>query len=156
MNQLSGPKVSISRRRLLVASGGLAGAAGAAYAGVRSLGKEGTINARFVIGEDVNNGTLVGTTRILSVIGHIDSPPTRHFHPEYRQEFPEQPPMTVSPSLHRILKQEFDEVAYAVSHDCPDANCSSPRVNRRDFNNARMGKKVTLVYHSGSHATIVS
>jgi hypothetical protein len=102
-----------------------------------------------------DSGTIVGSTRILTVIGHIDPPPTRRIHPDYRSEFPTQPPMTVSASLHRTLQNNFDEVDYALSHSCPEAECSTPQVSRQEFNNARMGEEVRLVYHSGSRATVV-
>lgn len=156
MNRRSGLGTSLTRRRLLAAVGALAGIGGVEYAGIHSAAKEGTINARFVIGIDRDDsGTIVGSTRILTVIGHTDSPPTRRTHPDYQQEFPAQSPMTVSASLHRTLQNDFNEVDYALSHSCPDAECSTPQVSRRDFNNAGMGEEVRLVYHSGSRATVV-
>jgi hypothetical protein len=156
MNRRSGLGISLTRRRLLAGVGALAGMGAVGYAGIHNAAKEGTINARFVIGIDRDDsGTIVESTRILTVIGHTDSPPTRRIHPDYRSEFPAQPPMAVSASLHRTLQDDFDEVDYALSHSCPDAECSTPQVSRQDFNNARMGEEIRLVYHSGSRATVV-
>ena len=156
MNQRSGLDTSLTRRRLLAGVGALAGMGAIGYAGIHSAAKEGTINARFVIGIDRDgSGTIVGSTLILTVIGHTDSPPTRRIHPDYQSEFPTQPPMTVSASLHRTLQNDFDEIDYALSHSCPEADCSTPQVSRQEFNNARMGEEVRLVYHSGSRATVV-
>ncbi len=129
---------------------------GAGYVGARRAAKEGTINARFVAGNDLNDsGTVVGTTDILTVIGHIDSPLTRRIHPDYRQAFPDEPPMTVSASLHQRLQNDFDDVDYALSHSCPEAECSTPQVSRKDFNSGRMGEEIRLLYHSQSRAVVI-
>lgn len=146
-------ETTLSRRRLLALTGGLAGLAGVGYAGAYHAAREGTINARLVNGIDKNGSTIVGNTNILWVSGPTDSPPNRRIKPDYRQQFPDEPPLTVSSSLHQTLQNDFDEVDYVLSQSCP--GCSSSLVSRQDFNEVRLGEKVRLLYHSGSQASVV-
>lgn len=146
---------TISRRGLLAAAGGVAGLVGVGYASARHVARDGIINGRVVMGLDTADGTIVGQTKILQEFLDSDGPPDRQFDPDYRQAFPAEPPMTVSSSFHRKLSREFDEVAYALSHSCPDAVCSTPNISRDDFNGARLGEEVSLLYHSGDKATVI-
>lgn len=128
---------------------------GVGYVGARIAAREGIINGRFVIGLETDDGTIVGQTEILQENIETDGGPLRRIHPDYRQGFPTEPPMTVSASFHRILSRDFDNVDYALSHSCPDAVCSTPTVSRQDFNGARLGEEVRLLYHSGDSATAI-
>lgn len=132
--------LSLSRRKLLVAVGGVAALGGVGYAGARSVAREGVINGRLVTGCDTDNGTVVDTTDVLHEYIDPDGVPDRRVHPDYRQAFPAEPPMTVSVSFHRKLSREFDDVDYNLSQSCPDERCSTPAVSRQDFNGARLGK----------------
>jgi hypothetical protein len=138
--------MTISRRKLLLAIGGFAGTVGIGYTGARSVARKGIVNGRLVVGYEKDNDTIVDQTYILREYTDPDGPPDREIHSAYRQEFPAESPMTVSWSLNRRLNQEFDEVSYHLSHSCPDNNCHTPGVSRRDFNGARLGEKVRLLY----------
>lgn len=146
---------TVSRRRLLAAAGGVAGLAGVGYVSARRSARDGLINGRIVMGLDTADSTIVGQTEILQEFLDSDGPPDRHINPDYRQAFPAEPPMTVSSSFHRTLTRKFDGVDYALSHSCPDDDCSTPIVSRQDFNGARLGEEVRLLYHSGDKATVI-
>ena len=145
-----------SRRKVLAATGGIAGLTGVGYVGARRIARKGVINVRLIIGEELDGRTIVGEEQLFVEQLDSDGPPDRRFNPDYRQYFPEEPPITVSQSVHQELQQEFDRVVYALSHNCPDASCSTPRVSRHDFNSVRVGDEVRLLYHSGDSATIIS
>jgi len=145
-----------SRRKFLAAAGGVACLAGVGYVGAWGLARKGEIIVRMVQGEEYDGSTLVGVTDLFWEEVNLDgSQPDRRFHPDYRQYFPEEPPMTVSPSAHRELQQEFDRVVYALAQTCPNADCSGPQVNLHDFNSVRVGEEVRLLYHPPSSATII-
>lgn len=146
----------LSRRKVLAAAGGVAGLAGVGYVGARRIAREGVINVRIVSGKQLDGSTVVGGEQLFMEQIEPDGPhPDRRFHPDYRQYFPEEPPITVPQSAHQELSQEFDRVVYALSHSCPNAYCTSPQVNRHNFNSVRVGDEVRLLYHSGDSATII-
>ncbi len=146
----------ISRRKILAVTGGVVGLAGVGYVGAHRITRKGFVNVRIVIGEDLEGSTIVGSEQLLMEQLNSDgSPPDRRFNPDYRQYFPDEPPLTVSHSAQQELRQEFDRVVYALSHSCPNADCSTPRVSRHDFNSVRVGDEVRLLYHSGDSATII-
>lgn len=147
----------LSRRKLLsaVGIGSVAGTVGVAYAGARGIARKGVIDGRIIVGYETDGGTIVDNTQVFAEYPESDGPPDRRFDSDYRQYLPAEPPVTVSPSVHRELQGEFDQVDYALSHSCPSADCSTPQVSRHDFNQVRVGDEVRLLYHSGDSATIV-
>lgn len=146
----------LSRRKVLAAVGGVAGLAGVGYVGARRIAREGVINVRIVSGKELDGSTIVGGEQFFMEQINPDGPhPNRRFHPDYRQYFPEKPPMTISQAAHQELRQEFDQVVYALNHSCPIAYCSAPQVSRQDFNSVGVGDEVRLLYHSGDSATII-
>jgi hypothetical protein len=145
----------ISRRRLLAAAGGVAGTLTFGYAGARIAAREGSVVTRHVSGETRDNGGLTDSVELFHVELDPDGPAERQFHPDYRDAFSADLPITVSPSGHRELERGFDRVVYHVGHRCPDASCSTPRVSRTDFNDAELGAEVRLLYHGGPWATLV-
>jgi hypothetical protein len=147
--------VSVSRRTVLAAVGGITGVVGAGYVSVKSLARDGTVNGRLVIGYQTDDSTIVGHTDIFREYIDADGPPDRRFNSDYRKHFPADPPITVSASAHRALQQEFDEVVFALSHHCSNADCSTPQVDRDDFNQVKLGEEVGLLYHSGDSATLI-
>jgi hypothetical protein len=147
--------VSVSRRTVLAAVGGITGVVGVGYATARSLARYGTVNGRLVIGYQMDDGIIVSPTDIFREYIDADGPPDRRFNSDYREHLPAELPITVSASAHRALQQEFDEVVFALSHHCPSADCSTPQVNRDDFNQAKLGEEVGLLYHSGDSATLI-
>jgi hypothetical protein len=145
----------VSRRRLLAAVGGVAGTATFGYAGARVAARRGRVVVRHVAGETREDGRLTDSVELFHAEVDPEGPAERQFHPEYRDAVSDEPPITVSPSGHRELEDAFDRVRYHLGHDCPDADCSTPRVSRSDFNDAELGSEVRLLYHSHPWATIV-
>lgn len=145
----------LSRRKVLATVGGIAGITGVGYAGARSIARKGVIIGRIIVGHEIDDGTIVGNTDIFSEYLDPDGPPDRRFNADYSQYLPSEPPMTVSQSAHRELHREFDQVHYALSHNCPNVDCSTPQVSWHDFNRVRLGNEVRLLYHSGDRATII-
>lgn len=144
----------VSRRRLLAAVGGVAATGAFGYAGARVAAREGTVVARYASGERLDGGTLVDQTEIIAEKDPGEGT-DRRVHEDYRDAVPDEPPLTVSRSLHRRLEEEFDEVTYHLAHNCPDAACSTPRVTRTDFNGAELGSEVRLLYRDHPWATAV-
>jgi hypothetical protein len=141
--------VELRRRKFLAAIGigGLATTAGVGYAGAQRTARKGLIQLRIMTGNHLNdNGAVSRGERLFTEEMEPDGPPKRQFNPDYRQYFPENPPITVSQSAHKALQQKFDIIDYAVSHRCPDADCSTPPVSREDFNSLRVGDEVSLLY----------
>lgn len=146
----------LSRRNVIAAATGIAGLGGVGYFGARQMARNGRVNVRIVSGEDVDGSTIVGSETLFTEQLNPDgSTPDRRFHPDYRQSFSEKTPITVSQTDHKQLQQNFDRVVYALSHSCPNADCSSPQVSRHDFNSVSVGDDVQLLYHSGDSATII-
>jgi hypothetical protein len=145
----------VSRRRLLAAVGGVAGTATFGYAGARVAARRGGVVVRHVAGETRDDGGTSDSVELFHAEVDPDGPAERRFHPDYRDAFSEASPITVSPSGHRELEEGFDRVRYHLGHDCPDADCSTPRVSRSDFNDAALGSEVRLLYHSHPWATVV-
>lgn len=145
-----------SRRGLLAAVGGVAGTVSLGYVGARVAAREGTVVTRYVFGESLDDGTLTGQTELFEAEVDADGPAERRFHEDYRDAFPDDPPITVSRSLHRDLEREFDRVVYHLGQRCPTGpECSTPRVSRTDFNDAPLGAEVRLLYHGGPWAKLV-
>lgn len=138
---------------MLAAVAGVGGSLGLGYLGARSAARTGTVVARYVFGETVDDGTLVDQTEIVAAQDPGD--PDRRVHSDYREAVPDEPPLTVSRSLHRRLEREFDEVAYHLAQRCPDADCSTPRVSLGDFDGAPLGAEVDLYYRNRPWATVV-
>ena len=113
-----------SRRALLRTGVGLATIGTTAYAGAHLVSKTGTVVIRHVSGQEREGNALSNTVDIAHAELNSDGTVDRDVHTDYRN----------------LLD--------------PNAKCSTPAVNRENFNNSHLGETVELVYH-GSTATVV-
>jgi hypothetical protein len=145
--------LQVSRRTLLgtVAGVGATGAIG--YGGARVAAKRGTVVARHVGGKTTTDD---GQQRIVDVFHEelSEDGVDRQFDPAFRSLFPDSSPITVSVAAHETLTDRLSDVTYWFGHRCPDTQCSTPQVSRREFNATRPGEEVQLLYH-GARASIV-
>lgn len=143
-----------SRRALLSTSVGLATIGTAAYAGARFLSKTGTVVVRHVSGQERERGALSNKVDIAHAELNSDGTIDREVHTDYRDLIDPEETLIISDTAHRSLTDHFDTVRYYLGHRCPNAECSTPAVNRGDFNDSHLGETVRLLYH-GTTATVV-
>ena len=143
-----------SRRALLRTGVGLATIGTTAYAGAHLVSKTGTVVIRHVSGQEREGNSLSNTVDIAHAELNSDGTVDRDVHTDYRNLLDPEETLLVSDAAHNSLTDRFDDIRYYLGHRCPNAKCSTPAVNRENFNNSHLGETVELVYH-GSTATVV-
>jgi hypothetical protein len=141
--------VSRTRRTLLKTLVGAGAAVGAGYGGSFAASRRGRVVVRHVSGRRVDGDEA----RIVDVYHeelNRDGTADRRVHDDYRGRFDDRG--AVSVGLHRDLHDRFAPVRYYLGHDC--SGCSTPAVSRREFNDARLGEPIRLLYR-GDRATVV-
>jgi hypothetical protein len=139
----------VNRRALLA---GVAAAGTVSTAGCLGVvGRTGPVTTRYVTGERPGERVRVAAFEVCSVAD--PAPGEARIHSDWREAFDLTHPVTVPRDLHRRLTDEFDDVAYHVGHRCE--GCSTPRLLRGDFNQAHLGRRVTLFYRDHPWATLV-